>query len=158
MGSILRFIRRPLEWWLCVPEMATNDARRNAEYDRIGAVSAQRCADWERRHKVLQRLVMSSAESWDVWKDYYDQQGAEHSRWMRERSEERRWRTAAHDAWYAESKRLRRKSNRNLHLLFLRVGSGHGAGVGGYSGLGVNDRGHLAIDVIPFIGKVDIGE
>ena len=107
-------IARPVEWLLYHPAMAANDARRNAEYDRIDAISAQRRVDWDRCHSEVKRRFEGLAESARDWEDYHERQSAEHSRWVRQRSEEHRWRTEAHETWFEDSRRLRRKSDRNL--------------------------------------------
>ena len=114
MEVIGRGLARPLERLLCFPEMAANDARRNAEYDRIDAVSAQRRADWERRREPSKRQIEGVTVSRRTREDYHEQQTADHDRYMQERSEEHRWRTSAHEEWLAESRRLSRKSDRNL--------------------------------------------
>ena len=107
-------VARPLEWLLCHPAMAANDARRHAEYDRIDAISAQRRSEWERRYAKLESQLQKLPEAERDWKEYHGRRSIEHSRWMRERNEEHRWRSEAHERWYEESRRLSRKADRNL--------------------------------------------
>ena len=110
----MQLIAKPVEWLLCHPARAANDARRDAEYDRIDAISDQRRSEWERRNAKLKTLFEGLPESDRDWHVYNERQSAEYDVWMQERSEEDQWRTEAHEKRYEESRRLSRKSDRIL--------------------------------------------
>lgn len=117
----MRVIARPLEWLLCYPPRAANDARVDAENDRIDGIVARRIAEGDRRRQAIEREYAGVLDDQRLGAEYYQRLRTEHNRYMDERNEERHWRSKAHLAWFEESRRINRKADRNLFCFIWAV-------------------------------------
>ncbi len=114
-------IARPIEWLLCQPQRAANNARVDAERVRIDGIAERRIAEWERRRLEIERDYAGAPDDRRIRAEYFARLRAEHDRYMNERDEERGWRSAAQEAWLDESSRLGRKADRNFYCLVSAV-------------------------------------
>ena len=110
-------IASPLEWLLCQPQRAANDARADAENARIDDIAAQRIAEGDRRRREFERLYADALDNKQLRTEYH---ALLRDRHVAERGEERRWRSEAHETWLDESRRLSRRADKNL-LRFIWV-------------------------------------